>query len=146
MPPARRWPTVTSCSSPLGPARSCRWPRSLSSRPRCSALCLALTLAPVLCSLLFHNKREETDTIQGGQVLHTWDDLLGTYPRVFGVKTGHTGEAGWCQVAAVHGQRMAAMTAMVVARRKATLKAMSTASAAAMIRLSMAMMFIPRAW
>jgi cobalt-zinc-cadmium resistance protein CzcA len=27
------------------------------------ALCLALTLAPVLCSFLFHNKREETDTI-----------------------------------------------------------------------------------
>jgi D-alanyl-D-alanine carboxypeptidase (penicillin-binding protein 5/6) len=48
--------------------------------------------------------REETDTIQGGQVLHTWDDLLGTYPRVFGVKTGHTDEAGWCQVAAVHGR------------------------------------------
>jgi serine-type D-Ala-D-Ala carboxypeptidase (penicillin-binding protein 5/6) len=48
--------------------------------------------------------REETDTIQDGQVLHTWDDLLGTYPRVFGVKTGHTGEAGWCQVAAVHGR------------------------------------------
>ncbi len=50
------------------------------------------------------------------------------------------------QVHAVHGQRMAAMTAMVVARRRATLKAMSTASAAAMIRLSMAMMFMPRAW
>jgi cobalt-zinc-cadmium resistance protein CzcA len=27
------------------------------------ALCLALTLAPVLCSFLFHNKREESDTI-----------------------------------------------------------------------------------
>jgi cobalt-zinc-cadmium resistance protein CzcA len=27
------------------------------------ALCLALTLAPVLCSFLFHNKKEETDTI-----------------------------------------------------------------------------------
>jgi serine-type D-Ala-D-Ala carboxypeptidase (penicillin-binding protein 5/6) len=48
--------------------------------------------------------RQETATIQGGQTLHTWDDLLGVYPRVFGVKTGHTGEAGWCQVAAVHGR------------------------------------------
>ena len=48
--------------------------------------------------------RQETATIQGGQVLHTWDDLLGVYPRVFGVKTGHTGEAGWCQVGAVHGR------------------------------------------
>jgi cobalt-zinc-cadmium resistance protein CzcA len=27
------------------------------------ALCLALTLAPVLCSFLFHNKQEESDTI-----------------------------------------------------------------------------------
>ena len=48
--------------------------------------------------------RQETATIQGGQTLHTWDDLLGVYPRVFGVKTGHTDEAGWCQVAAVHGR------------------------------------------
>ena len=43
-------------------------------------------------------------TIQGGQVLHTWDDLLGTFPNVLGVKTGHTGNAGWCQVAAVRGR------------------------------------------
>jgi heavy metal efflux system protein len=28
----------------------------------CGALCLALTLAPVLCSFLFHNKKEEKDT------------------------------------------------------------------------------------
>jgi D-alanyl-D-alanine carboxypeptidase (penicillin-binding protein 5/6) len=48
--------------------------------------------------------RQETATIQGGQVLHTWDDLLGTFPNVFGVKTGHTGNAGWCQVAAVRGR------------------------------------------
>ena len=50
------------------------------------------------------------------------------------------------QVHAVQGQRTAAMIAMAVARRNATLKAISTASAAAMIRLSMAMRFIPRAW
>jgi D-alanyl-D-alanine carboxypeptidase (penicillin-binding protein 5/6) len=48
--------------------------------------------------------REPTATIQGGQVLHTWDDLLGTFPNVLGVKTGHTGNAGWCQVAAVRGR------------------------------------------
>jgi D-alanyl-D-alanine carboxypeptidase (penicillin-binding protein 5/6) len=48
--------------------------------------------------------RERTATIQGGQVLHTWDDLLGTFPNVLGVKTGHTGNAGWCQVAAVRGR------------------------------------------
>ena len=48
--------------------------------------------------------REPAATIQGGQVLHTWDDLLGTFPNVLGVKTGHTGNAGWCQVAAVRGR------------------------------------------
>ena len=48
--------------------------------------------------------RARTATIQGGQVLHTWDDLLGAFPNVLGVKTGHTGNAGWCQVAAVRGR------------------------------------------
>jgi serine-type D-Ala-D-Ala carboxypeptidase (penicillin-binding protein 5/6) len=46
---------------------------------------------------------EETATIGGGRVLHTWDDLLSELPHVLGVKTGHTGAAGWCQVAAVRG-------------------------------------------
>jgi D-alanyl-D-alanine carboxypeptidase (penicillin-binding protein 5/6) len=44
---------------------------------------------------------ERTDTIAGGRVLHTWNDLLGSFPGLIGVKTGHTGGAGWCQVAAV---------------------------------------------
>ena len=48
--------------------------------------------------------RERTDTIAGGRVLHTWDDLLGVFPRVIGVKTGHTGAAGWCQVVAARGR------------------------------------------
>jgi D-alanyl-D-alanine carboxypeptidase (penicillin-binding protein 5/6) len=46
---------------------------------------------------------KETATIADGSELHTWDDLLGLYPGVFGVKTGHTDDAGWCQVAAVRG-------------------------------------------
>jgi len=48
--------------------------------------------------------REETDTISGGRVLHTWDDLLSEFPHTIGVKTGHTGAAGWCQVAAVRAR------------------------------------------
>jgi len=44
---------------------------------------------------------ESTDTIPGGRVLHTWNDLLGVFPGVIGVKTGHTSLAGWSQVAAV---------------------------------------------
>jgi serine-type D-Ala-D-Ala carboxypeptidase (penicillin-binding protein 5/6) len=47
---------------------------------------------------------EETDTIAGGRTLHTWDDLLSLYTPTFGVKTGHTNAAGWCQVAAARGR------------------------------------------
>jgi D-alanyl-D-alanine carboxypeptidase (penicillin-binding protein 5/6) len=47
---------------------------------------------------------ERTDTIAGGRTLHTWNDLLGTFPHVLGVKTGHTSGAGWSQVAAVRGR------------------------------------------
>jgi len=43
--------------------------------------------------------RLRTATIAGGRVLTTWNDLLGTFPGVVGVKTGHTDDAGWCQVA-----------------------------------------------
>jgi D-alanyl-D-alanine carboxypeptidase (penicillin-binding protein 5/6) len=42
-------------------------------------------------------------TIEGGRRLHTWNDLLGTFPGVIGVKTGHTTAAGWSEVAAVRG-------------------------------------------
>ncbi len=46
---------------------------------------------------------EKTDTIAGGRTLDTWDDLLTLFPATFGVKTGHTDDAGWCQVAAARG-------------------------------------------
>jgi len=45
--------------------------------------------------------RQRSSTISGGRVLTTWNDLLGTFPGVVGVKTGHTDDAGWCQVALV---------------------------------------------
>ena len=38
-------------------------------------------------------------TIAGGRRLHTWNDLLGVFPGVIGVKTGHTAAAGWSEVA-----------------------------------------------
>ena len=44
--------------------------------------------------------RERTATIAGPRTLTTWNDLLSTYPGVFGVKTGHTNGAGWSEVAA----------------------------------------------
>jgi D-alanyl-D-alanine carboxypeptidase (penicillin-binding protein 5/6) len=44
-----------------------------------------------------------TATIAGGRTLTTWNDLLGRFPGVFGVKTGHTSAAGWSEVAAARG-------------------------------------------
>ncbi len=46
---------------------------------------------------------DRTATISGGRRLHTWNDLLGTFPGLIGVKTGHTAAAGWSQVAAATG-------------------------------------------
>jgi D-alanyl-D-alanine carboxypeptidase (penicillin-binding protein 5/6) len=45
--------------------------------------------------------RLRTDSIAGGRRLHTWNDLLGAFTGLYGVKTGHTAAAGWCEVAAV---------------------------------------------
>jgi serine-type D-Ala-D-Ala carboxypeptidase (penicillin-binding protein 5/6) len=45
--------------------------------------------------------RKRSDTIANGTIaLHTWNDLLGVFPGLIGVKTGHTDDAGWCEVAA----------------------------------------------
>ena len=44
--------------------------------------------------------RKRTATIAGGRNLFNWNDLLGDYPGLIGVKTGHTDDAGWCEVAA----------------------------------------------
>jgi len=48
--------------------------------------------------------REQTATIGGGRTLHTWNDLLSTFPHLLGVKTGHTNGAGWSEVAAARGR------------------------------------------
>jgi D-alanyl-D-alanine carboxypeptidase (penicillin-binding protein 5/6) len=44
--------------------------------------------------------RQRAAEISGGHALHTWNDLLSSYPGIFGVKTGHTSNAGWNEVAA----------------------------------------------
>jgi D-alanyl-D-alanine carboxypeptidase (penicillin-binding protein 5/6) len=48
--------------------------------------------------------REQSAVIAGGRRLSTWNDLLSSFPGVFGVKTGHTGDAGWCEVVAARWQ------------------------------------------
>ncbi len=42
--------------------------------------------------------RQDSASIAGGRELFGWNDLLGSYRGLFGVKTGHTNLAGWCQV------------------------------------------------
>jgi D-alanyl-D-alanine carboxypeptidase (penicillin-binding protein 5/6) len=58
----------------------------------------AMKLAPVRAAV-----GTRTTTIAGDRTLHTWNDLLGVFPGVFGVKTGHTDQAGWGQVLAARG-------------------------------------------
>jgi D-alanyl-D-alanine carboxypeptidase (penicillin-binding protein 5/6) len=44
--------------------------------------------------------RQRVAIISGGRTLRTWNDLLFSYPGIYGVKTGHTSAAGWSEVAA----------------------------------------------
>jgi D-alanyl-D-alanine carboxypeptidase (penicillin-binding protein 5/6) len=46
--------------------------------------------------------RQRVATISDGHVLRTWNDLLYSYPGIFGVKTGHTSVDGWNETAAAH--------------------------------------------
>jgi len=41
--------------------------------------------------------------VSEGRTMHTWNDLLASFPGLIGVKTGHTNGAGWSQVAAARG-------------------------------------------
>jgi serine-type D-Ala-D-Ala carboxypeptidase (penicillin-binding protein 5/6) len=72
-----------------------------------------------LAEIAMHNPivratvRRRTAAIEGGRVLHTWNDLLGTFPGLIGVKTGHTGDAGWCQVAAARGRGLTIYAAVL---------------------------------
>jgi D-alanyl-D-alanine carboxypeptidase (penicillin-binding protein 5/6) len=69
-----------------------------SARDATKLALAAMKLAPVRAAV-----DTRTTTIAGGRTLHTWNDLLGAFPGVFGVKTGHTDDAGWGQVVAAHG-------------------------------------------
>jgi D-alanyl-D-alanine carboxypeptidase (penicillin-binding protein 5/6) len=72
-------------------------PGHVSSARDVAVLARVAMHLPIVRSLV----RLRTDTIEGGSVpLHTWNDLLGVFPGLIGVKTGHTDNAGWCEVAA----------------------------------------------
>jgi serine-type D-Ala-D-Ala carboxypeptidase (penicillin-binding protein 5/6) len=72
-------------------------PGHVSSAHDVALLARAAMRLPVVREIV----RKRTDTIEDGRVpLHTWNDLLGVFPGLVGVKTGHTDAAGWCEVAA----------------------------------------------
>jgi D-alanyl-D-alanine carboxypeptidase (penicillin-binding protein 5/6) len=75
-------------------------PGEFSTARDVTRLALAAMRNPVIRSTV----AEAGDTISGGRTLHTWNDLLGVFPGLIGVKTGHTSLAGWSEVAAVRGR------------------------------------------
>jgi D-alanyl-D-alanine carboxypeptidase (penicillin-binding protein 5/6) len=60
---------------------------------------LALARAAMRRPLIRRLVRMDSGRIAGGRTLFAWNDLLGKFPGLVGVKTGHTAAAGWCQVA-----------------------------------------------
>ena len=72
-------------------------PGHVSSARDVAVLARVAMHSPVVRAIV----RKRSDTIENGRfVVHTWNDLLGVFPGLIGVKTGHTGAAGWCEVAA----------------------------------------------
>jgi len=72
-------------------------PRHYSTARDVTKLAQTVMRYPVVRAIV----RQRTATIVGGERLHTWNDLLGVFRGLDGVKTGHTAGAGWCEVAEV---------------------------------------------
>jgi len=76
-------------------------PGHVSSARDVALLARVAMHVPVVRSIV----RERSDVIENGRfTVHTWNDLLGVFPGLIGVKTGHTDKAGWCEVAAARRQ------------------------------------------
>lgn len=71
-------------------------PGHVSSARDVTLLARVLMHRPVVRQIV----RQRGATISGGRTLHTWNDLLFSYPGIIGIKTGHTSAAGWSEVAA----------------------------------------------
>ena len=70
-------------------------PGHLSSAHDVLILARTAMQRPLIRSLV----RQRTARIAGNRSLFTWNDLLGRYSGLYGVKTGHTNDAGWCEIA-----------------------------------------------
>ena len=76
-------------------------PGHVSSARDVSVLARVAMRVPLVRAIV----REHSDVIEDGTfTVHTWNDLLGVFPGLIGVKTGHTDNAGWCEVAAARRQ------------------------------------------
>ncbi len=76
-------------------------PGHVSSAHDVAVLAQTAMRSPVVRAIV----RERSDAIEDGRfTVHTWNDLLGVFPGLIGVKTGHTDNAGWCEVAAAQRQ------------------------------------------
>jgi D-alanyl-D-alanine carboxypeptidase (penicillin-binding protein 5/6) len=58
--------------------------------------------------------------VAAGRRLSSWNDLLGTFPGLIGVKTGHTSGAGWSQVAAARGRGLTVYAAILGSPTRST--------------------------
>jgi serine-type D-Ala-D-Ala carboxypeptidase (penicillin-binding protein 5/6) len=61
--------------------------------------------------------RRTDASISGGRQLHTWNDLLYSFPGLIGVKTGHTSAAGWSEAAAAAGSQGVTIYATLLGER-----------------------------
>jgi D-alanyl-D-alanine carboxypeptidase (penicillin-binding protein 5/6) len=75
-------------------------PGHVSSARDVTKLARLLMRRPIVRSIV----SRQSASIAGGRVLRTWNDLLASFPGVFGVKTGHTSAAGWNEVAALQSR------------------------------------------
>lgn len=75
-------------------------PGNYSSARDLAKLAAVLMAEPAFARIV----RKSVAYLPGGIVVRNRDDLIGAYPFVVGVKTGHTADAGWCVVGAAHRQ------------------------------------------
>jgi D-alanyl-D-alanine carboxypeptidase (penicillin-binding protein 5/6) len=63
---------------------------------------------------------KRTARIPPNRTLKNWNDLLWTFPGIIGVKTGHTDDAGWAEVAAARRGRTTIYAVVLGSPRRAT--------------------------
>lgn len=84
-------------------------PGNYSSTGDLARLALTLMRIPAFARIVGMHSARLTD----GQVVVNRNDLVGRYPYVIGVKTGHTGDAGYCLVGAAQRRGMTVISVVL---------------------------------